>query len=93
MLKNSVAWLWEELVTEKQAVGDVLEARIRAVDAQMEAVAGDSSNWSGADREGAVAPSSKAVGGTSVEQLHWNRFSLLREWVRLSIPARGDFIH
>eukprot|EP00798_Chlamydomonas_sp_ICE-L_P020840 gene20840-27672_t len=28
-----------------------------------------------------------------LEQLYWDRFALLREWVRLDIPSRGEFIH
>lgn len=46
--------------------------------------------WVKGEQRGAAPGVAQAVAGGEVDEegVHWQRFALLREWVRLGLPAR-----
>jgi hypothetical protein len=74
ILRSSLvpAW-WEEVAAEKSASADMLAAALNRLDQQP------------AEASALTAANDDA---TAAEQRHWERFSLLRTWVRLGLPAR-----
>ncbi len=90
-----MATAWEEVGRQKAAAGEWLEGAIGVLDAQLPSSysppqASEQPEEEGGERQAVPAAAPSALSAEEEEAMHWQRFALLREWVRLGIPARGN---